>query len=97
VRAVAGIRGHQPPGEHQALRDASAKRAAVTAVFSMRMAEFFDETRATPAQLRDQLVGGRSLTEEIYDRAVARGEVDPARLTPGSRRWRSTCCATSWC
>jgi AcrR family transcriptional regulator len=64
------------------LRDASAKRAEVAAVFSVRMAEFFDEARATPAQLRDQILGGRSLVEEIYDRAVARREVDPARLTP---------------
>jgi AcrR family transcriptional regulator len=65
------------------LRDASSKRAAVAAVFSLRMAEFFDETRATPAQARQQMLEGRTpITEEIFGRAVARGEADPDRLTP---------------
>ena len=65
------------------LRDASSKRAAVAAVLSMRMAEFFDETRSTPQQLREQMVQGRiPVTDEIFERAVARGEADPARLTP---------------
>jgi AcrR family transcriptional regulator len=65
------------------LRDASSKRAAVAAVFSMRMAEFFDETRSTPQQLREQMLQGRiPITDEIFDRAVARGEADPDRLTP---------------
>jgi AcrR family transcriptional regulator len=67
------------------LRDASAKRVAVAALFSVRLAEFFDETRATPAQLREQLLSGRSQVEVIFDRAVARGEADPARLTPRVR------------
>jgi AcrR family transcriptional regulator len=64
------------------LRESSAKRAVVAALFSMQLAEFFDETRATPAQLRDQVLSGRSRVEEIWARAVARGEADPARLTP---------------
>jgi AcrR family transcriptional regulator len=64
------------------LRDASSKRAAVAALFSLRMAEFFDETMSTPQQLRDQLLRGRVSTDEIFDRAVARGEADPDRLTP---------------
>jgi AcrR family transcriptional regulator len=65
------------------LRDASSKRAAVAAVFSMRMAEFFDETRSTPQQLREQMLRGRTpVTDEIFERAVARGEADPDRLTP---------------
>jgi len=64
------------------LRDASSKRAAVAAVLSLRMAEFFDETRWTPQQVREQMLRGRvSVTDEIFDRAVARGEADPARLT----------------
>jgi hypothetical protein len=55
----------------------------VAAVFSLRMAEFFDETRATPAQARQQMLEGRTpITEEIFRRAVARGEADPDRLTP---------------
>jgi AcrR family transcriptional regulator len=64
------------------LRDASAKRAELAALFSMRMAEFFDETRSTPAQLRDRLLGGRTSVHAVFDRAVARGEIDPAVLTP---------------
>jgi AcrR family transcriptional regulator len=64
------------------LGDASSKRAAVAVVFSLRMAEFFDETRSTPQQLREQTLLGRPpITDEIFDRAVARGEADPARLT----------------
>jgi AcrR family transcriptional regulator len=64
------------------LRDASSKRVAVAAVFSLRMAEFFDETKSTPQQLREQMLQGRiPITDEIFDRAVARGEADPARLT----------------
>jgi Tetracyclin repressor-like, C-terminal domain len=49
----------------------------------MRMAEFFDETRSTPQQLREQMLRDRiPITDEIFDRAVARGEADPDRLTP---------------
>jgi AcrR family transcriptional regulator len=64
------------------LREASVKRAEVAAMFSMRMAEFFDETRSTPAQLREQIIGGRTTVEVVYERAVARGEIDPVILTP---------------
>jgi AcrR family transcriptional regulator len=65
------------------LRDASSKRAVVAALFSMRMTEFFDETRSTPQQLREQMLRGRiPVTDEIFDKAVARGEADPDRLTP---------------
>ena len=65
------------------LRDASSKRVAVAAVLSMRMAEFFDETRSTPQQLREQMLRDRiPITDEIFERAVARGEADPDRLTP---------------
>ena len=68
------------------LRDASAKRGELAAVFSLRMAEFFAETNSTPAQLRDQFLAGRALlSDEIYERAIARGEIDPAALTPRRR------------
>ncbi len=68
------------------LREASAKRAEVAAVFSLRMAEFFAETDTSPAQLRDRMAAGRaSQLDAIYDRAVARGEVDAAVLTPRRR------------
>jgi hypothetical protein len=64
------------------LRDASSKRVALAALFSMRMAEYFDETRSTPQQMREQLLRGQLSTDVIFDRAVARGEADPERLTP---------------
>lgn len=64
------------------MRDASSKRVALAALFSMRMAEYFDETRSTPQQMREQLLRGQLSTDVIFDRAVARGEADPDRLTP---------------
>jgi AcrR family transcriptional regulator len=68
------------------LREGSAKRAEFITLFSLQMAEFYAETQSTPAELRAQVIAGRSpLTGEIYGRAVARGEIDPARLTPRIR------------
>ena len=65
------------------LRDASSKRVAVAAVLSMRMAPFFYDTRTTPQQPREPILRDRvPITDEIFDRAVARGEADPDRLTP---------------
>ncbi len=68
------------------LRDVSAKRGEIAALFSLRMAEFFNEGDASPAQVREQLVGGRAqLANAIYDRAITRGELDLDALTPRRR------------
>jgi AcrR family transcriptional regulator len=67
------------------LREGSAKRAELVTLLSLQMAEFFAETKSTPAQLREQFVGGQWRIDEIYGRAVARGEALPDRLTPRVR------------
>ena len=64
------------------MRDSSAKRAEVAVLFSLRMAEFFHDAHSSPAELREMLFRRRpALVEEVYARAVARGEIDPDRLT----------------
>jgi AcrR family transcriptional regulator len=69
------------------LREASDKRAGVAAQFSVLIAEHYSETGTTLEQLRQELFANRpSALDCVLDRAVARGEVDPARLTPRLRR-----------
>ena len=64
------------------LCDSSAKRAEDAVLFSLRMAEFFDEARSCPAELHEMLFHRRpALMNEVYARAAARGEIDPGRLT----------------
>jgi AcrR family transcriptional regulator len=68
------------------LKDASQKRAEIAALFSRRMAQFFDENASSPAQLREEFMRGRPfVTDAIFERAAERGEVDLARLTPRLR------------
>jgi AcrR family transcriptional regulator len=68
------------------LREGSAKRAEFITLFSLQMTEFYAEAQSTPAEFREQVIAGRSLlADEIYARAIARGEIDPARLTPRVR------------
>jgi AcrR family transcriptional regulator len=69
------------------LCDASDKRSEFAVLFTLGMASFYNESGQSPAQLRDQLMSGRSaMSDSIFDRALARGEIDPARLTPRVRR-----------
>jgi hypothetical protein len=43
---------------------------------------YYNQTTLTPAELRDEFMGQRgSAVERAVNRAVERGEVDPARLT----------------
>jgi AcrR family transcriptional regulator len=68
------------------LTDALAKRAEMAAMITLSMAHLFAEGAGTPAQLREEIIGGRPRTADaIFERAIARGEVDPARLTPRVR------------
>lgn len=65
---------------------ANETRMATAALFSMHLGTFYQETGMTPDELRTELLGGRTGSSEvIIDRAVARGEVDPAVLTPRRR------------
>jgi AcrR family transcriptional regulator len=65
------------------LSQANETRLGLVATFSVQLGTYFTETGTTPGQLREQILGGRARTMEVLvERAVARGEVDPARLTP---------------
>lgn len=55
----------------------------MTAVFTIFASEYFNETLSTPQDLRAALIAGeKSVLATILDRAVARGEIDPEKLTP---------------
>ena len=65
---------------------ANETRMAMAAIFSLHLGTYYQETGMTPDTLREELIGGRTIsTDVILDRAVARGEVDPAVLTPRRR------------
>jgi AcrR family transcriptional regulator len=69
------------------LRRASTARAQLVPLMSVLMGSYFSADGVTFAGLRQQLVGerGNGSMDDILDRAVARGEVDAARLTPRVR------------
>ena len=61
----------------------SARVGEVADVLSFLIADFFDEAGLPPAVLRERAVGGEpGSMQVILDRAVARGEIDPGRLSP---------------
>jgi AcrR family transcriptional regulator len=65
------------------LRRANEARAGFTALLSAQLAEYFRETGTSLADLRELLIRRpRTGIELILDRAAARGEVDPSKLTP---------------
>lgn len=68
------------------LREANEKRVDATALLTAHLGDYFRETGTNPAEFRDAAIGGRTTSVDvIVDRAVARGEVDAARLTPRRR------------
>ena len=69
------------------LLDASDKRKEYAALFSTIMAGYFGETGETVGELRQRVLArsGPDAFGTIVDRAVARGEIDAARLTPRVR------------
>jgi AcrR family transcriptional regulator len=69
------------------VQGANRRRAPLMGILmSARIEAFYAETGSSFADLRDELLAGRAnAADEIFDRAVARGEVDPARLTPRVR------------
>ena len=65
------------------LLDANETRIAMAAIIVGQLGTYYQETRTTPADIRRQMLGERPpLMETIVRRAVERGEIDPARLTP---------------
>ena len=65
------------------LATANETRLSFAAVFSVQLGAFYQETGTTPADMRRELLGNRPTSmDAVIRRAVERGEVDPARLTP---------------
>jgi AcrR family transcriptional regulator len=71
----------------ESLRRANRSRADIAPLMSVFMGAYYAESGRTFADVRQQAFGeraGRSL-DIILERAVARGEADPSRLTPRVR------------
>lgn len=65
------------------VREANRERSGLFAVFMAHLAGYYEESGSTPADLRLAVLGGgESRIDRVFDRAVERGEADPARLTP---------------
>lgn len=68
------------------LRTANERRAGTFSLLSSYLGNYFQETGTTPADLRATVLGDApSPLDEVLERAVARGEADPERLTPRVR------------
>ncbi len=69
------------------LRRASETRGRLVPVLSVLIGSYFSATGTTFADVQERAFGGRARTamDEIIERAIARGEIDPARLTPRVR------------
>lgn len=65
----------------------NASRAPLITGFMVQAGGFYRETGKSFADLREEILDGQATTQSvIFDRAIARGEIDPARLTPRLRR-----------
>ena len=65
------------------LLDANETRIAMAAIIVGQLGTYYQETRTSPADLRRQMLGDRTTPmETVIRRAVERGEIDPARVTP---------------
>ena len=61
----------------------STTRNPVAALVSSMLGSYYNQTGPTPAELRDAFLSQRgSVVEQVVNRAVKRGEVDPDRVTP---------------
>ena len=68
------------------LRSANLNRAPLGILMSARLGAFYAETGRSFADLRETYIGGRTTAlDTLLERAVARGEIDPAKLTPRVR------------
>jgi AcrR family transcriptional regulator len=65
------------------LRGANTERNPMAALISSMLGSYFNRTGPAPAELRAEFLRNRSsAVEQVVNRAVERGEIDPARLTP---------------
>jgi AcrR family transcriptional regulator len=69
------------------LRRASETRGRLVPVLSVLIGSYFSATGTTFADVQERAFGGRARTamDEIIERAVARGEIDPGRVSPRVR------------
>jgi AcrR family transcriptional regulator len=69
------------------MRKISRTRAEFVTMMGVHLAGYFEETGTRPADLRDVIEYGHRphALDVVYDRAAARGEIDPARLSPRVR------------
>ncbi|WP_436774825.1 TetR/AcrR family transcriptional regulator [Yinghuangia sp. YIM S09857] len=65
------------------LQGINATRVHLAVIMSIQLAAYYQETGTSPADLRDfaKRTGRPNLLDPIYERAVARGEIDPVRVT----------------
>lgn len=62
---------------------ANSDRNPMVALISSMLGSYYNQAGPSPAELRDAFMSQRgSVVDQIVNRAVERGEVDPARLTP---------------
>jgi len=65
------------------LAHANTTRNPMAALVSSMLGSYYNQTGPTPAELRDAFLSQRgSAVEQVVNRAVERGEIDPDRLTP---------------
>jgi AcrR family transcriptional regulator len=65
------------------LTRANTTRNPMAALVSSMLGSYYNQTSPTPAELREAFLSERdSAVEQVINRAVERGEIDPARLTP---------------
>lgn len=65
------------------LGDANVRRSEMFVALASMLASHHKETGETPAQMREELLGGRpTAVDTVIERGLERGEIDPARLTP---------------
>lgn len=64
------------------LGEFNATRLKVAATVAVQLAAYLEQTDTTPAQLREFVTGDEpDIIDVLLGRGIARGEVDPARLT----------------
>ncbi|WP_437583853.1 TetR/AcrR family transcriptional regulator [Paramicrobacterium sp. CJ85] len=67
----------------ETLRNASTGESTMAALLTALVTSHFEDIGMTPAELRAEMIGSRETSvTTILSRAVERGEVDAARLTP---------------
>lgn len=65
------------------LRHLAARGGEVAGLFSFLLADYFEQTGLSLAELRERVLAGQpSAMQTVLDRAAARGEIDPDRLSP---------------